>query len=54
VLITQRQKSVEGVLKINPPKCDDLDYLYFLIVAQKVFTCTEAARCQPERKSPRP
>ena len=34
--------------KMNPPKCDDLDYIHFLIAAQKVFTCTEAARCQPE------
>ena len=32
----------------NPPKCDDLDYIHFLIAAQRVFTCTEAARCQPE------
>jgi putative transposase len=34
--------------KMNPPKCDDLDDIHFLIAAQKVFTCTEAARCQPE------
>ena len=33
---------------MNPPKCDDLDYVHFLIAAQRVFTCTEAARCQPE------
>jgi len=33
---------------MNPPKCDDLDYIHFLIAAQKTFTCTEAARCQPE------
>ena len=32
---------------MNPPKCDDLDYIHFLIAAQRVFTCTEAARCQP-------
>ncbi len=32
---------------MNPPKCDDLDYIQFLIAAQKAFTCTEAARCQP-------
>ena len=29
---------------MNPPRCDDLDYIHFLIAAQKVFTCTEAAR----------
>ena len=35
---------------MNPPKCDDLDYIHFLIAAQTSFTCTEAARSQP--KSP--
>ena len=34
---------------MNPPRCDALDYIQFLIAAQKTFTCTEAARCQPER-----
>jgi putative transposase len=33
---------------MNPPKVDDLDYIQFLIAAQQVFTCTEAAACQPE------
>jgi len=33
---------------MNPPQWDDLDYIHFLIAAQKVFTCTEAARCAPE------
>ena len=33
---------------MNPPKCDELDYIHFLIAAQKAFTCTEAARCQPQ------
>jgi len=37
---------------MNSPKCDDLDYIHFLIAAQKAFTCTEAARCQPEGKAP--
>ena len=32
---------------MNPPRCDDLDYIHFLVAAQKAFTCTEAARCQP-------
>jgi hypothetical protein len=35
---------------MNPPKWDDLDYIHFLIAAQKVFTCTEAARCAPEEE----
>ncbi len=48
-VITQRRKSV----KMNPPKCDDLDYIHFFIAAQKTFTCTEAAKCQPEgQKAP--
>lgn len=33
---------------MNPAKCDELDYIHFMIAAQKVFSCTEAARCQPE------
>ena len=33
---------------MNPSKCDEWDYIHFLIAAQKVFSCTEAARCQPE------
>jgi hypothetical protein len=37
--------------KMNPPKCDELDYIHFLIAIQKIFTCTEAARCQPEGKA---
>jgi len=38
----------EEARPMNPPRCDDLDYIHFLIAAQKVFTCTEAARCAPE------
>jgi hypothetical protein len=34
-------------LNLNPAKCDDLDYIHFLIASADVFTCTEAARCQP-------
>jgi putative transposase len=33
---------------MNPAKCGELDYIHFMIAAQKVFTCTETARCQPE------
>jgi hypothetical protein len=32
---------------MNPPKVDDLDYIHFLVAAQDTFTCTEAARSQP-------
>jgi putative transposase len=33
---------------VNRPKCDELDYIHFLIAAQKVFSNTEAARSHPE------
>jgi hypothetical protein len=33
---------------MNAPKTDALDYIQFLLAAQKAYTCTEAARCQPE------
>jgi putative transposase len=32
---------------MNPPKCDELDYIHFLVAAQNVFSNTEAARCHP-------
>ena len=37
---------------MNAPKVDELDYIQFLIAAQRVFTCTEAATCQPEQDRP--
>ena len=37
------------MIAVNPPKCDGLDYIQFLVAAQDTFTCTEAARCQPGR-----
>ena len=35
----------------NPPRCHDEDYINFLIASPRQFTCTEAARSQPEDKS---
>jgi putative transposase len=37
---------------MNPPKCHDDDYINFLIAAQRRFTCTEAARSQPDGDAP--
>ena len=37
---------------MNAPQVDELDYIQFLIAAQRVFTCTEAATCQPEQPAP--
>ena len=34
-----------------PAKVDDLDYINFLVAAQRTFTCTEASRSQPSSSS---
>lgn len=39
---------------MNRARCDDLDYIQFLIAAQKVFSNTEAARCDPRVGAERP
>lgn len=31
---------------MNPPKVNEVDYIQFLIAAQKAYTCCEASRCQ--------
>lgn len=33
---------------MNAPKCNEFDYINFLIATPKVYSCTEAARVQPE------
>jgi putative transposase len=33
---------------MNEPKVTDLDYINFLVAAPAVFSCTEAARVQPD------
>lgn len=37
---------------MNAPKVRDIDYIQFLIAAQRVYTCTEAAHCTPETVQP--
>ena len=39
---------------MNPTRCDDLDYIQFLIAAQAVYSNTEAARCDPRAEAERP
>jgi putative transposase len=34
---------------MNGPKCDEYDYIDFLIATPKVYSCTEAARVQPDK-----
>lgn len=36
---------------MNAPKCNEFDYIDFLIATPKVYSCTEAARVQPEKAS---
>jgi len=33
---------------VNPPKCDELDYIHFIIATQKVYSNTEVAKCHPQ------
>jgi len=35
---------------MNPPKCDEMDYINFLIAAQKVFSSVEASRTHPAQE----
>ena len=38
---------------MNPPKCDEMDYINFLIAAQQVFTSVEASQTHPaEEQAP--
>jgi Transposase DDE domain len=37
---------------MNPPKCDDEDYINFLVATPRVYSATEAARVQPQSSDP--
>ena len=37
---------------MNPPKCNELDYINFLIAAQRVFSTVEAAKTAPDERAP--
>jgi len=37
---------------MNAAKVTDIDYIHFLIAAQRVYTCTEAAQCAPAAPAP--
>lgn len=34
---------------MNPPKCNEYDYINFLIAAPKAYSCIEAERVQPNK-----
>jgi len=36
---------------MNPPKCNDQDYINFLIATQKSYSCLEAEKVQPKSDS---
>lgn len=36
---------------MNPPKCDELDYINFLVAAQQAFSSVEASKTHPEGDS---
>jgi len=35
---------------MNAPKCDEFDYINFLVATPRVYSCTEAARVQPDQQ----
>lgn len=35
---------------MNPPKCDEMDYINFLIAAQRVFSSIEASQTHPDEE----
>lgn len=37
---------------MNPPKCDEQDYINFLVATPKTCSATEAARVQPQQDDP--
>jgi len=37
---------------MNPPKCNELDYINFLVAAQRVFSTVEAAQTSPDERAP--
>lgn len=37
---------------MNAPRVTDIAYIQFLIAAQRVYTCTEAAQCAPHTPNP--
>ena len=36
---------------MNPPKCNELDYINFLVAAQKVFSSVEASKTHPAKEN---
>lgn len=37
---------------MNPPKCNETDYINFLIATQKSYSCLEAEKVHPQDNNP--
>src|ERR1700678_1688529 len=50
----KNQTSENGTIVVmtNDVKCRDTDYIDFIIASPKLFSCTEAAKVQPEAVDP--
>ncbi len=35
---------------MNKPRCNEYDYINFLIATHRTYTCTEATRVQPKKE----
>lgn len=44
-------KNWYSILTMNPPKCDEYDYINFLTATPRVFSCVEAEKVQPDHKN---
>lgn len=38
------------ILFMNPPKCNEYDYINFLTATPRIYSCTEAERVQPDQE----
>lgn len=44
-------KNGYNIYIMNPPKCNEYDYINFLTATPKVFSCTEAEKVQPDQEN---
>ncbi|MDM8544287.1 hypothetical protein QUF90_24695 [Desulfococcaceae bacterium HSG9] len=52
--VTQFDKMTKNgydIYIMNPPKCNEYDYIDFLTATPKVFSCTEAEKVQPDQEN---
>lgn len=44
-------QSCYNIFIMNPPKCNEYDYINFLTATPKVYSCTEAGKVQPDHEN---